>query len=213
MRSLKVAIIAIAALIAGCDSDEAPQHSSSIGSAEESRILLAQQSLMRARVAIEEFPRLDLIIRATREFVILRQVELSDEPMDWKTQEDLAGARARAAEVLPMIAQFSPMLSRIEEALLDLRGALHRTIQEEDLSSESRAALGECRSLIGGLLDDLRLAYQVLNTPESVYPHDSDYYDPDFVGALEFVEGALSKARIQKKPNKAEMATPRKPSD
>ena len=124
--------------------------------------------------------------------MILRQVELSDEQMDWKTQEDLAGARARAADVLPTIAQFTPMLSRIEEALFDLRGVLYRIIQEADLSSESRAALGECRTLIGGLLDDLRLAYQVLNTPEAVYPHDSNNYDPDLQGALELIESALS---------------------
>jgi hypothetical protein len=193
VKSFKVAILALAAFTAGCDRTEDPDRPSTVP-AVTVRIQSAQESFERARATLDEFPRLDLILRATRQFIILRQVELSEELLTWKTQEDLEAARSRAEEVLPKIAQFTPMLRRIEDALFDLRGALYRALQSEDLHSESRAELGQCRSLIGTLIDDLLLAIQVLNSPDSVYPQDSDYYDPDFVGVLQVVQTALESA-------------------
>lgn len=193
MKGIKITFLYLTVFSAGCDSTEDPVRPSTVPVVTV-RIHSAQESLDRARTTLNEFPRLELILRATKEFIILRQVELSDEPLNWKTQENLEAARSRAEKVLPKIAQFTPMLRKIEDALFELRGTLHRVVQSENLRSESRREIGQCRTLIGTLLDDLRLAIQVLNSPDSVYPRYSDFYDPDFEGALQAVESALISA-------------------
>jgi len=189
----KTIIVALVALIAGCDPNEPPQQRKPPDAAEE-RISAALRSLEQARTKLEKFPRLDLFVKTTREFVILRQVELSDEPLDWKTRKDLADARSRAEAVLPEIAKFAPMIRQLEEAFFDLRGSLHHVASSIDLHPESRATIGLCRSEIRSLLDDLNLAHKVLTAPDSVFPN-SEYYDPDFTGTLLKVETALRQAR------------------
>jgi len=190
----RIGIISLATLLAGCDRDDTPELSNSTVAASE-RLGFAQQSLERTQMTLAEFQRMDLITKATREFLVLRRVELSDEKIDWRTQRDLADAKSRAEAVLPKLAQFEPMLLKIDEALLDLRGSINRVAQANDLDPESRAAIRRCGLLMGELRDDLNFSLQVLIVPATVFPHESYIHDPDFKGALETVEAVLRQAQ------------------
>lgn len=183
-------LFALAGLIAGCDSNQSGQQTGAPHSPNE-RIVIAQKSLMRVRVTLEKFPWLQVVTATTRDYLILREVELSDEPMDRKTREDLAEAKLRAEDARYIISKFSPMLERLERELLDLRGALYWVIQSDDLSPEISADLVKCRSRIYELLEDLRLAQKVISNPDSVEPRNSKYYAPDFHVTLDALDAAL----------------------
>lgn len=186
--------IMMAGLIAGCERDESSQRSSQRSSQNESSgvdIIAVQASLARVRMNLEQSPWLEMIFSTTRDYLILRQVELSQEPMDRKTQKDLTDAKTRAANARHVISKFYPVLDRLERDLLDLQGALYWFMQSKDMSQELSAALGQCRSLIYELLEGLRLAKQVIAEPDSVVPRNSKYYAPDFHGTLTMVDEVL----------------------
>lgn len=161
------------------------------------RIESALHDLEMARMALDGFARLDIIVQATRDYVILRQVEMSDDVLDYRTYENLTKARLRAMELLPALAQFTPLLGKIEQALLAVKRSLYHAANCAEIDPQSRKAIWNCRTQVGHLLADLDLAVLVLTSPDSVFPSASDFYNPDFTGTLHKIESVLANARIQ----------------
>jgi hypothetical protein len=68
------------------------------------------ESVEAALAAEREVPRFDLVLRAVKHRVILRQVELSEEPTDRETRMRMVEAMNRADRVMPAMATTVPLI-------------------------------------------------------------------------------------------------------
>ncbi len=195
MQFVRAIVIFSYILAVGCHKSELSKNDHAASVTVE-KIRRAKSDVVHAQQAVQAFPRLDIFIEATKDLIILRQVEKSDSPMNSKTLQDLTNAQKRAAAVLSQLAYFTPFFRDIETALLTMKASLYHAAYATGLSSESRNAIWRSRSQIDNLLDDLDLILRVLLDAGSVNSLDSDYYDPDFLGVLAEVESTLEKVKI-----------------
>ena len=141
-------------------------------------------ALRQAEATLASIPRKDLVFRATRDFIILRQVELSSEALDRVSREQLQDARQRAHETLPKIRPVVPLLRQLQEDLLDLCGAFYRGVNYGNLPATVSNLVGNQRSKLQRLVDELETSISVLEHPSEFTPTNDAYFSPDFDASL-----------------------------
>lgn len=154
MTMARPALLVLLAFAAECDRTRVVGGSNPSVTAAQ-RIRMAEEGLSQAYAEFEAFPKLDVIVRVTRGFVIIRQVEMSSDDMDSKTQEELRNAKNRSVAVLARLSVFAPQLRKIESSLMDLRGSLHHLASQTDLTPEARSSIMRSRSRLGEAIGDL----------------------------------------------------------
>lgn len=134
-------------------------------------------------------PRLAMIEQAAREYVLLVKIEGTIPESDWLTIREAELAHKCGERVLSELRAEAPLLLHAENALLDLSGALSNACSLLGRRSEIGHDLSEQRRKVLHLVEDVRLAAQVLSDPQSVSGVDS--YDPRIVETLEEVRSSL----------------------
>jgi len=147
------------------------------------------ESVEAALAAEREIPRFDLVLRAVKHRVILRQVELSDEPMDRETRLEMLDALDRADRVMPAMATTAPLIRRFHMALGNLGSSLALLARDLALDPEFRRVVRQCERRVHALLADLDLVLEVLTDPGQMYPQG--FFDPQFEPVLREIHSAL----------------------
>jgi hypothetical protein len=147
------------------------------------------ESAEAALAAEREIPRFDLVLRAAKHRMILRQVELSNEPMDRETRLRMVEALDRADRVMPAMATTTPVIRKFRIALADLGKSLRVLAGDRSLQPEVRSRARQCERRVRSLLDDLDLVLEILSEAERVNPQG--FFDPGFEPVLREIHGAL----------------------
>lgn len=155
------------------------------------KLEIVLESVEAALAAEREVPRFDLVLRAVKHRVILRQVELSEEPTDRETRMRMVEAMNRADRVMPATATTVPLIRNFRMALESLRTSLALLARDLVLDPEFRRVVRQSERHVHALLADLELVLEVLTGPGQVYPQG--FFDPEFEPVLREIHSALEK--------------------
>lgn len=143
---------------------------------------LAEVNRSRAAViaTFDEILEWDMVERGIRHLIILRQIELYDQPVGKMTHYEWSCAKQRSAKFMPLLASWLTVLWKYDDSLQRLSGSLNKVIHSGDLSPLECQLLSECRTIIKEMRLDLDLACKVLENHQSFVPTRTENYDPDF---------------------------------
>jgi hypothetical protein len=201
LSTLQAALLAI--LVVSCKEEHPPLAHTKAPS---KSISIATQQAVDAHRIASGIPRLALIEQATREYLLLVQIEVTVPKSDWAITQEAEKARARSQKIIPKFEPEAPLLIQAEVALLNLSGDLARACSAVGRQSITGRELSELRRRVRSLLADVHLAVLVLTDPQFV--NSSEFYDPQILTTLGEITSDLRE--IEKRENKTQIATPRK---
>jgi hypothetical protein len=162
----------------------------------------ARGRCIQMKEEVERITNLNKIENFTREYLLMRRIEIAVPDPDWATRQEIESARERGARIFPAVSSAAPQLRKLNETLLGLSGALYKASHSASGSTHLQNKIVEQRKRVRDLIRDVELAIQVLSEPESAY--SEEFYEPKFQGSFaelskeidqisEFKEGQYAK--------------------
>lgn len=134
--------------------------------------------------AHDAIPEFALVQRKIRSFIILRQLEEHNRLSNQKSIDQWREARHRANQIMPLFVIWLPQIHVFDRRLGELSATLHEAIHSSDLTKEECQRLGECRTIVAAMRQELRATCRVIENPDLDVPTNTEFYDPDWVGKM-----------------------------
>ena len=149
----------------------------------------ARVRCIHVREKADRIPALNKIENFTREYLILRRIELAVPDPDWATRREIELARDRYARILPAFSSAAPQLRELKDALFQLSSALYKASQSATENTQLQNMIGEQRKKVHSLIQNVELAIQVVTATE--FANSDEFYEPQFQEALLALSNAI----------------------